>query len=112
MSFFLLIWSLTALGLNALASSMSKHQKKIFGKELDIAKTRLATLVGWVLLIIALILCLLMGTVGNMLSYWLGALTFSALAVGLSLTFLESKITVISIGFVIIALISGLISFF
>ncbi len=112
MIFFLLVWSLTALGFIALASSMSKHQKQMFGKELDASKTRLATILGWVLLIIALILCLLMGTVSNMLSYWIGSLTFAALAIALSLTYLESKIKVITLGFAILAIISALICLF
>ena len=112
MIFFLLIWSLTTLGFIALAGSMSKHQKQMFGKELDANKTRLATIIGWVLLIIGLILCLFAGTVSNMVSYWLGSLTFAALAVGLSLTYLESKIKVITTGFIIIAVLSGLISLF
>ncbi|WP_406612931.1 DUF3325 domain-containing protein [Acinetobacter schindleri] len=112
MMFFLFIWSVSALGFIALAASMSKHQKQIFGKELDAGKTRLATLAGWVLLIIALIFCLFSGTISNMVSYWLGSLTFAALAVGLSLTYFESKIKIISIGFVLIAFISGLICVF
>lgn len=112
MMFFLFIWSLSAIGFIALAASMSKHQKQIFGKELDAGKTRLATLAGWGLLIIALIFCLFSGTISNMVSYWLGSLTFAALAVGLSLTYLESKIKVISISFVIILFFSSLISLF
>ncbi|WP_168526518.1 DUF3325 domain-containing protein [Acinetobacter sp. A3] len=112
MMFFLFIWSLSAIGFIALAASMSKHQKQIFGKELDAGKTRLATLAGWGLLIIALIFCLFSGTISNMVSYWLGSLTFAAFAVGLSLTYLESKIKVISISFVIILFFSSLISLF
>ena len=110
MIFFLFIWSLSALGFIALAASISKHQKQIFGKELDAGKLLLATLVGWGLLIIALIFCLFNGVISNMVSYWLGSLTFAALAVGLSLTYLENKIKVITIVFVGIAVLSGLIS--
>lgn len=110
MIFFLFIWSLSALGFIALAASISKHQKQIFGKELDAGKLLLATLVGWGLLIIALIFCLFNGAISNMVSYWLGSLTFAALAVGLSLTYLENKIKVITIVFVGIAVLSGLIS--
>lgn len=109
MMFFLLIWTLTSLGFFALAMSMSKHQKKIFDTELDPAKTLLATILGWLLLIIALILCLLTGAVSNMISYWLGSLTFAALVVGLSLSYLESKIKVIAMFCVFIASISGIL---
>ena len=47
MIWFLIIWTLATLGFFALASSMSKHQKQIFAKELTLQQTRLATTVGW-----------------------------------------------------------------
>ncbi|MFI9457258.1 DUF3325 domain-containing protein [Acinetobacter sp. NPDC052428] len=109
MMFFLLIWALTSLGFFALAMSMSKHQKQIFDTEPAPAKTQLATILGWVLLIIALTLCLLTGAVSNMISYWLGSLTLAALVVGLSLSYLASKIKVIVMFCVFIALISGIL---
>lgn len=112
MMFFLFIWSVSALGFIALATSMSKHQKQIFGKELDAGKTRLATLAGWGLLIVALIFCLFSSATSNMVSYWLGSLTFAAFVIGLSLTYLEDKIKVISMGLIIIAFVSGLINLF
>ncbi|ENU62045.1 hypothetical protein PFCIP103579_1717 [Prolinoborus fasciculus] len=109
MMFFLLIWALTSLGFFALAMSMSKHQKQIFDTELNPKKTQLATILGWVLLIIALILCLLTGFASNMISYWLGSLTFAALVVALSLSYLESKIKLITSICAVIAVISGII---
>lgn len=109
MMFFLLIWALTSLGFFVLAASMSKHQKQIFAKELDASKTRLATIIGWVILIMALILCLLTGTISNMISYWLGSLTLAALFVGLSLSYLESKIKMIVMICALILLISGIL---
>ena len=109
MMFFLLIWALTSLGFFTLVMSMSKHQKQIFDTELNPKKTQLATILGWVLLIIALILCLLTGFASNMISYWLGSLTFAALVVGLSLSYLASKIKVIVMFCVFIASISGII---
>lgn len=111
MMFFLLIWALTSLGFFALAMSMSmsKHQKQIFDTEPAPAKTQLATILGWVLLILALILCLCTGAASNMISYWLGSLTFAALVVGLSLSYLENKIKVIVMFCVFIALISGIL---
>ena len=105
MMFFLLIWALTSLGMFALAASMSKHQKQIFAKELDAPKTKIASILGWVILTIALILCLFAGTISNMISYWLGSLTFAALVVGLSLSYLESKIKVIAVISAIICLV-------
>ena len=109
MMFFLLIWALTSLGFFTIATSMSKYQKQIFGKELNPAKTQLATILGWVLLIIALILCLCTGAASNMISYWLGSLTFAALVVGLSLSYLASRIKVIVMFCVFIASISGIL---
>ena len=109
MMFFLLIWALTSLGLFALAASMSKHQKQIFAQELDASKSRLVSIIGWVILILALILCLFAGTISNMISYWLGSLTFAALVVGLSLSYLESKVKIIAAGCAVIAMISGII---
>ncbi|TCB52473.1 DUF3325 domain-containing protein [Acinetobacter sp. ANC 4779] len=109
MMFFLLIWALTSLGFFTLAASMSKHQKQIFAQELDTSKTRLASILGWVILILALTLCLFAGTVSNMISYWLGSLTFAALVVGLSLSYLESKIKMIVMICVLIILISGIL---
>ena len=109
MMFFLLLWALTSLGFFALAMSMSKHQKQIFDTELNPAKTQLATILGWVLLILALILCLFAGTISNMISYWLGSLTFAALVVALSLSYLESKIKMIVSICAVIAVISGII---
>ena len=109
MMFFLLIWALTSLGFFTLVMSMSKHQKQIFDTELDPVKTQLATILGWVLLIISLTLCLLTGFASNMISYWLGSLTFAALVVGLSLSYLASKIKVIVMFCVLIASIAGII---
>ena len=109
MMFFLLIWALTSLGLFALAASMSKHQKQIFAQELDTSKNRLASILGWVILILALILCLFAGTISNMISYWLGSLTFAALVVALSLSYLASRIKVIVMFCVFIASISGIL---
>lgn len=109
MMFFLLIWALTSLGMFALAASMSKHQKQIFAKELDAPKTKIASILGWVILTIVLILCLFAGTISNMISYWLGSLTFAALVVASSLSYLASRIKVIVMFCVFIASISGIL---
>jgi hypothetical protein len=106
MILFLMIWSLSSLAFFALASSMSKHQKQIFGRELDESKTRLASISGWGLLILALVICISQGTLSNMISYWLGVLTFSALFVGLCLSYFESRIKKIATATAMIWIIS------
>ncbi|RKG32593.1 DUF3325 domain-containing protein [Acinetobacter tianfuensis] len=109
MIFFILIWSISSLGFFALASSMSKHQKQIFGHELDAAKTKYAAIEGWTLLITSLIICLLSGAITNMVSYWVAALTFAAFFTGLCLSYLETKIKKIAALTAFIAAISGFI---
>lgn len=108
MILFLVIWSLSSLAFFALASSMSKHQKQIFGRELDGSKTRLASILGWGLLILALVICIFQGSVSSMISYWLGVLTFSALFAGLCLSYFESPINKIIIITAIILLMSSI----
>ena len=109
MMFFFFIWSISSLGFFALASSMTKHQKQIFGHELNSQKTRYATIIGWALLIIALMVCIVSGSVSNMISYWLGALTFAALFTGLCLSYLETKIKRIAMIIAILGTLSGFI---
>ena len=111
MIFFLMIWSICSVGLFALASSMEKHQKQIFGQKLASNKTRLATIAGWVLLIIALILSVQHAQLSNMISYWIGVITFSSLWVGLSLSYFESKLKQIWIATGVIAIISLILHF-
>lgn len=111
MIFFLMIWSFCSVGLFALASSMEKHQKQIFGKKLASNKTRIATIAGWILLIIALILSVQHAQLSNMISYWIGVITFSSLWVGLSLSYFESKLKQIWIATGVIAIISLILHF-
>lgn len=75
MSWFIMIFSLSLIGFSALASSMSKHQKQFFGKELAPKTTRLAHIFGWTLLAIVAIYCSSVLGIANGLSYWLGVLT-------------------------------------
>lgn len=109
MSFFLLIWSLSTLGLFSLAASMSKHQKQMFHTELSAAKSKIATILGWTLLMISLLLCISDGAYSNMISYWLGTLTFAALVVGLSLSYMAEKTKIICVGYVVLSLVSAVI---
>lgn len=102
MIFFLLIWSLCSIAFFALASAMSKHQKQIFEHELDLSQNRLASILGWVLLLITLIICMISAQLSNMISYWIGVLTFSALFVGLCFSYLATYIRKIAIGTLVI----------
>lgn len=105
MSTFLLIWALSNLGLFGLASSMNKHQKQIYGQNLDAKKTRIAQVFGWVMLGIALAVCILQSdSLSNMISYWIGVLSFSALATGLLLSYHEQKLKAFAIGSALLAL--------
>lgn len=107
MIFFLLIWSLSSLAFIALASSMNKHQKQFFAKELNQQQTLTATIIGWLLLIMTLIICLMNGKSSNMISYWLGILTFSALFIGLCISYYSSKIRFITMICLILSLITS-----
>jgi Protein of unknown function (DUF3325) len=89
--FFLLIWSLSSLAFIALASAMSKHQKQFYGHELSPKQTQLASITGWALLLISLIICVMSGQLSSMLSIWVGVLTFSALFVGVLLSYYSLK---------------------
>lgn len=112
MMFFLLIWSLCSLAFIALASSMSKHQKQIFGNELNTIQTRYATIIGWLLLTFSLVICILSGKFSNMLSFWVGVLSFAALFVGVSLSYFEQKIKAFTLALCILSLMSATILWF
>lgn len=112
MMFFLLIWSLSSLAFIALASSMSKHQKQIFGNELNTIQTRYATIIGWLLLTFSLVICILSGKLSNMLSFWVGVISFAALFVGVSLSYFEQKIKAFTLALCILSLMSATILWF
>lgn len=111
MIWFLLIWSLSSLGFIALASSMSKHQKQIFGYELNTQKTRIALVIGWSCLILSLIACIWQSNISIGMSYWIGALTLAALVVASALTYLANKMKILALGCMIILIISILLEF-
>lgn len=106
MIFFISIWSLISLAFFALATSIAKHQKQIFGHELLANQTRLSTILGWLLLTISVIICMLNGQLSNMISYWIGTLSFSALFVGLCFSYFDSKIRNIAIVIAVIFVLS------
>jgi vacuolar-type H+-ATPase subunit I/STV1 len=107
MSFFILIWSISTIAFFALASGMEKHQKQIFLKTLTPKMTLFFGILGWLLLIIGLILCLYKGHISNMISYWVGVLTFAALAVGLTLSYKAEYSRKIAIILSVLAIISA-----
>jgi Protein of unknown function (DUF3325). len=88
MMFFLLIWTLSSFRFFCLGKQHVKTSKAVLQQRLSVGQTRLATLVGWALLIIALIICLSLGTPSNNISYWFGALTIAALFVGLCISYI------------------------
>ncbi|MDH1705744.1 DUF3325 domain-containing protein [Acinetobacter johnsonii] len=106
MIWFLIIWTLATLGFFSLASSMSKHQKQIFAKELTLQQTRLATTVGWLLLIVSLLICLTQRHWSTEISYWVGVITFAALFVGLCLSYFEQKIKNIAVSVLLLFIFS------
>ena len=87
MMFFLFIWAMSSLGFFALASSMAKHQKQIFGYELKPLHSRIFKIAGWILLILALALCTTQGHWSTHISYWVGTISFAALFSGLCLSY-------------------------
>nr|WP_174506278.1 DUF3325 domain-containing protein [Acinetobacter sp. Marseille-Q1620] len=109
MIWFLFIWSISTLGFFCLASSMSKHQKQIFGDTLELGKTSIAKISGWILLITALILCIYHDNISIGISYWLGSLTFAALFVAWCLSYFAGKIKKIAVACTILALLSAVI---
>lgn len=112
MMFFLLIYSLCSLAFIALASSMSKHQKQIFGNELNTIQTRYATIIGLLLLTFSLVICILSGKLSNMLSFWVGVLSFAALFVGVSLSYFEQKIKAFALALCMLSFMSATILWF
>ena len=106
MIWFLMIWALATLGFFALASSISKHQKQIFNKELTLQQTRLATTIGWLLLIVSLFICLTQGHWSTEISYWVGVITFAALFIGVCLSYFEQKIKNIAVSVLLLFIFS------
>lgn len=111
MMFFILIWSLSSLAFFTLASSMQKHQKQIFGETLQPKMTNIYRILAWLLLIFTLILCCFKAQLSNMISYWIGVLSFSALFVGLSLSYYPSHIKKLFYILLFSTFISGLNQF-
>ena len=93
MIWFLIIWTLTTLGfLHLPAVCLSTKSKSLLKKKLQ--QTRLATTVGWFLLIVSLLICLTQGHWSTEISYWVGVISFAALFVGLCLSYFEQKLRI------------------
>jgi hypothetical protein len=112
MMFFLLIWSLSTLGFVGLACSMSKHQKQIAAKVWSKSETNLAKYIGWLFIVLALVVCILNGTLSNMISYWVGTLSFAALTVALTLTYIETKVKYLVATALVVTVVSSLVLLF
>lgn len=111
MIIFLLIWAMNVIGLFCLAATMSKHQKQMFGQELSMAKTRIARLLGWLFLILAVLLTLSHFVPSNAISYWVGVLTFAALFTGLCLSYLAEYTRRIGIAVLVIMCVSAILHY-
>jgi len=83
----MLLCLLTALlGFAALSMGMSRHQRDVLGKALPAARTRSVKLAGWLLLAASWAAAIASDGAALGSVYWLGALTFGALVVALSVT--------------------------
>ena len=100
---FLLIWAISCVGFFALSSTMAKHQKQIFNRELEQQQTRGLSLAGWFLLVVALLLCLKQAHWSYAISYWIATLSFSALFVGLCISYYPQHVKKIALATFIMA---------
>ena len=110
MIFFLMIWSLNTLAFVCLASAMQKHQKQLLQAELSSKNTKLIAILGWALFIIAFAICVFNGPLSNMMSYFIGTLTFSALIVGLLISYIPNRLRIFVIFCLIVLVSSSLFS--
>jgi len=78
-------FALALSGFSALALSMDRHQRDIFGRRLDGTLSRWFRRVGWVVLTMSPIPCIAQDSWGIGLVGWLGALTLAAGAVVLAI---------------------------
>ena len=108
MSLFLLIWAISCLGFVCLAATMSKHQKQIFQRVLSTQQEKWTAVLGWMLLLLALLLCLSTGAISNMVSYCLGSLSFAAVAVTLSLSYYSHRLKTLVLAWTLIIVCTAL----
>ena len=91
MSSWLLICGLV-FAFSCLACSMQKHQRDIFTAKISDKQSRLFQVVGWLLLGLTAVMAIFWKGASLGLSEWIGCLTFSALMVGLCMTYFPKKI--------------------
>ncbi len=78
--------------LSALAASMTKHQRDIFLQKVTVTKTRILQVIGWGLLLLSLIAIVVIEGASIGISIWLGVVTFAAVMVALTLTYVPKKL--------------------
>lgn len=71
---------------------MQKHQRDIFTAKTSDTQSRLYQIVGWLLLGLTAVIAIIWKGASIGLSEWIGCLTFSALMVGLCMTYFPKKI--------------------
>lgn len=91
MSAWLLI-CVSVFAFSCLACSMQKHQRDIFTAKISDKQSRLFQVVGWLLLGLTAVVAIFWKRASIGLSEWIGCLTFSALIVGLCMTYFPKKI--------------------
>ncbi|WP_130802753.1 DUF3325 family protein [Acinetobacter ihumii] len=84
---FLMLYVLCLWGFIALASYYEKHQSQIYQKNLSDRTAKFAVFIGYILLIIALLLAIIVLRPSIGISYWFGILTLAGLTVGWTLTY-------------------------
>lgn len=87
-----ILWCVLVWALSCLACAMSKHQREIFSQKVSARATRIFQCLGWALLNISVIVMIFYQTPSVAIAEWLGCLSFAALMVGLTLTYLPKKL--------------------
>lgn len=93
-----LLWAVNIISCSCLAAAMGKHQRDFFGRALEKKYTHLFKFSGWTLLTLSILTSIsVMGpSVG--LTTLTCTITFSALAVGLIITYLPLHLVRINTG--------------
>lgn len=99
------LWAVNVISFSCLVAAMSKHQRDLFGRALVQKQSQLLKLVGWTLLSVTLLVTCLTRSPSIGIPIWTCAITFSALVVGLVVTYLPVKFKVISLVAIALSLI-------
>jgi hypothetical protein len=100
-----ILWCVLIWALSSLACSMSKHQRDVFNKKVSARQSRIFQGLGWGLLAISVLLMMLYQVPSIGISEWLGCLSFAALMVGLTLTYLPKKLMQLNMAVTVLFLI-------